>query len=78
MAAGLDCDSWHAGQDREKRVIVQQAFDLCGHLAPLPLELSELAGDCGDYGFRGCCAGDGDGLFTDGLEQAVDNGFPVA
>ena len=42
---GPDADSWHAGQDRPKRVCMHQPFHFAGNLVALLAQGGELLGE---------------------------------
>ena len=52
-----DADSWHAGQDRPKRVRNHQAFDLAGDFVVLLAQGGELLGEAGHDEGRSLRAG---------------------
>lgn len=73
LACGPDRDCGHAGQDREKRVVLQRGLDLVGELFALCAQLTDAGGGHGDDLLDGLGAGHGNALLADGVEQVADD-----
>lgn len=69
---GPDADAGHRGQDLGKRVGLQQDVDLGFQGPALLVNRGEGACERGDDDVEGAGSGDHDGLFVEGVEDAVD------
>ncbi len=73
---GPDADAGHRGQDRGKRVCLQQGIDLGFQDPSLFVDGSQRTGQGRDHDVEGAGPGHDDGLLVEGIEDVVDQFHP--